>query len=308
MIIPEETSISMVPKTAVIGADSYLGRRLLTEYRRLYPDCVGTSRRPDPGSLARFDLLDPDIAPLRLRETGHEAAAICGAVNDSVLCETDRRLSRRINVECTLQLFHNLSDQRILPIFFSSDNVFDGTKSTAYTEDDPPNPLLEYGRHKAEVETEIRKSGRPHIVCRLSKVFGTRRGDEKFIAKSAETLIQGKEILAASDLIFNPVCVEDVIRAVSLLQRNGFQGLIHVSSPETWSRYALMLTLADSLGCDTRLVKQISLDDVTHLSLPKNLMMSCKKLLETTAMTFTPMLSCLKELRMEYAQQEWLCR
>ena len=54
----------------------------------------------------------------------------------------------------------------------STDYVFDGTKSGAYTEDDPVAPLGAYGASKAAGEERVRAALDEHVIVRTSWVFG----------------------------------------------------------------------------------------------------------------------------------------
>lgn len=59
-------------------------------------------------------------------------------------------------------------------IHYSTDYVFDGTKSGAYTEEDATNPLNVYGQSKLEGEHAIRESGCRHLIFRTTWVIGSR--------------------------------------------------------------------------------------------------------------------------------------
>ena len=59
-----------------------------------------------------------------------------------------------------------------LLIHYSTDYVFDGSKTTAYTEDDSPAPLSAYGRSKLGGEQAIAASGVRHLIFRTSWVYG----------------------------------------------------------------------------------------------------------------------------------------
>ena len=59
-------------------------------------------------------------------------------------------------------------------IHYSTDYVFDGNKTSPYTEDDTPNPLNEYGRTKLAGEQAVKAAGSPYIILRTGWVYGTR--------------------------------------------------------------------------------------------------------------------------------------
>jgi dTDP-4-dehydrorhamnose reductase len=59
-------------------------------------------------------------------------------------------------------------------IHYSTDYVFDGTKTTPYVEDDSPNPLSTYGRTKLAGDQAIRQVDCDHLIFRLCWVYGAR--------------------------------------------------------------------------------------------------------------------------------------
>ena len=59
-----------------------------------------------------------------------------------------------------------------LLIHYSTDYVFNGEKSSPYTEVDVPNPQSVYGRTKLAGEEAIRSVGGKHLILRTSWVYG----------------------------------------------------------------------------------------------------------------------------------------
>lgn len=59
-------------------------------------------------------------------------------------------------------------------IHYSTDYVFDGSKHSAYTEEDLPSPINVYGKSKLSGELVVQKSGVPYFIFRTSWVYATR--------------------------------------------------------------------------------------------------------------------------------------
>jgi dTDP-4-dehydrorhamnose reductase len=57
-------------------------------------------------------------------------------------------------------------------VHYSTDYVFDGTKSGAWVEEDEPSPLNVYGRTKLEGERAVQQVGGRYLIFRTSWVYG----------------------------------------------------------------------------------------------------------------------------------------
>jgi dTDP-4-dehydrorhamnose reductase len=280
-----------LPRTAVIGADGFLGRAFLAAYRRAHPDAVGTVRgAPPPGAgLARLDLADPRSLPPALAATGHREALLLAGVGSIVRCERDPAGTRAVNVEGTLRCAAALHAAGVRPVFFSSDYVFDGARG-GYREQDAPAPATEYGRQKAETEARLLDlcAGDCRIL-RLSKVFAIERGGGTLLDALAARLVAGDGVDAADDSIFCPTLREDLIAAVALVQARDLRGVVHVCGPEARSWHELASALAQALAVDPALVRRCSIDAIQRdPRRPKNISMRTERLAGATGSAFTP--------------------
>jgi dTDP-4-dehydrorhamnose reductase len=296
----------MIPRTIVIGAAGFVGRHLLAAYRDVDPAALGTARRREQArdGLAYLDLEAPDVRPLDLERRGCQAAVITAAVTQIAACEDEPARSHAVNVTGTLELIRQLEQCGVLPIFLSSDYVFDGQRSEGYDDAASPCPNTEYGRQKAAVEAALRDNGRPYLVLRLSKTYGVSKGDGTLLDAMAARLTTGQPVAAAHDQVFCPTWVGDVVRTVMEVQRRGLRGEINVSATQPWSRYEVARAVASAVKAPPELVHRVSLEDLPGMAgRPQCIRLIPARLARETECRFTPMQACLRWLAEEYGHE-----
>jgi dTDP-4-dehydrorhamnose reductase len=245
----------------VIGATGFLGRHLMPA---LPPDSIGLSSQD-------FDLAKGGTLP------DCDTLIIAGAVTDTRLCEEDPS-THAINVDGPLRIARELRNSPCKIVYFSSDYVFDG-KAGPYSDQSPTSPSIAYGRHKAEVESRLPKAKPNSLILRLSRLYGSTPGEFAFINAIAKS-IPGR---AATDQVFCPTHVDDVVRGLLALLRQDATGLLNLCAPEAWSRYDIACALAD----DPADVTPISLAELPGLAhWPRDTRMTCSPLAESAVGEF----------------------
>lgn len=86
--------------------------------------------------------------------------------------ESEPELAYAVNAVAPGVLGEEAARRGAWVIHYSTDYVFDGTKPSAYTEDDLTNPLSVYGRTKRDGEIALQESGVRHLIFRTSWVIG----------------------------------------------------------------------------------------------------------------------------------------
>ncbi len=288
-------------KTAIIGASSYIGKNLIDFYRLRYPDCVGTYFK-NKKNLKNifFDLKNSNINNLKLYERGHKSVIISAAIPNIDFCEKNPNLSYKINVEGTLKAINELVKTPIKIIFLSSDYVFDGKKGS-YSESDITNPSTNYGKQKKKVEDEIINLSDKVIILRLSKVYGLKKGDGTLLDEAANLLSKKKYISAALDQFFCPIFIDDLVKIIDVVQNNEIFGKLNVCSDEVWSRYNLILKLAEEMKINKDYIKKINLHDFSNFNnRPLNTSMINKKLHKFINFKFFSMAEAVKKIAFNY--------
>ncbi len=86
--------------------------------------------------------------------------------------ESEPELAHAINAVAPGVLGEEAAKLGAWVVHYSTDYVFDGTKPSAYTEDDLTNPLSVYGKTKWDGEVALQESGARHLTFRTSWVVG----------------------------------------------------------------------------------------------------------------------------------------
>jgi len=229
----------------VLGASGFVGRHL---YERLGPQRAVASFHSTPfAGGVRFD-----AGVMRLRDTllrgahGLKAAFLLYGRTKIDDCARDPGGTARVNVEGMMRAIDDLIEAGVKPIYASTDAVFDGSRGS-WTEGDPPNPTLTYGRQKAAVEAYLRGKPAPWIVARLSKVVGSDGATHSLLGEWIRQIEAGETIRCATDLVFTPAHVDDVAAALIRLAVEDFSGVFNVCGPQSMSRMALLQLLVEEV-------------------------------------------------------------
>jgi len=106
--------------------------------------------------------------------------------------ESDVDLAYAVNATAPRVLGEEAAKLGALVVHFSTDYVFDGEKSTFYTETDPTNPKSVYGASKLAGELALQSCGAKHLILRTSWVVGAHGGN---FAKTMLRLASEREAL-----------------------------------------------------------------------------------------------------------------
>ena len=253
-------------KTAVIGASGYIGSHLWKSYRDHFPDCVGTAFSKSSEVLHHFDIRNPDLKSLRLLETGHECVIIASAKPSVEYCEQYKNLAYEVNVKGVLDLVKQIDEAGLPVIFLSTDYVFQGT-SAPYRDTDLPQPTTEYGRQKFAVETNLPSLISNYLILRLSKIYGTQRGDGTLLNEISHKFLSNSEMRMATDQMFCPTHISDIVEVIHSLQSLSSKGTFNLCSPQGTSRYNIAMLMANEMNADKNLVHPIFLHDIPSMHL-----------------------------------------
>lgn len=181
--------------------------------------------------------------------------AIINAAGYVNIDEAENHPEQCFNVNTTgpAVLAKKCSEKGIRLLNFSSDQVFDGKKTSPYLETDHTAPLNVYGRSKAEMEQLVSAADPSSLIIRTSAFFSP-SDNYNFIAVLINALREGRPFHAMSDIQVSPTYVPDLVNISLDLMIDGAKGIWHLANRGgmTWSDLAL--EAAQRSGLDKDLV------------------------------------------------------
>ena len=159
-----------------------------------------------------------------------------------------------VNVAATSLIARLCESHRARLVFVSTEYVFDGRRGY-YKEDDPPNPVTQYGRTKWEGEQEAAKLAANWSILRTSIVYGwPHPGKRNFAPWLIEHLRSGHPYHGPTDVYRTPVYVEHLVDGITALVEGDYQGVHHIAGSDWVSMYDFAVAIADTFRLDRGLV------------------------------------------------------
>ena len=175
----------------------------------------------------QMNLAEPDAVRAVLRELKPQLIVNPAAYTAVDQAEKEEELAQRINGIAPGVMAEEARALGAAMIHYSTDYVFDGTKTGAYVETDPTNPQNVYGRSKLAGEQAIAAAGIPHLILRTSWVYGTR--GKNFLLTVKRLAAERDELRIVADQIGAPTwsrtIADTTAHIVARLQPRVTQGL-----------------------------------------------------------------------------------
>jgi dTDP-4-dehydrorhamnose reductase len=292
-------------KALVIGASGFIGSRLISHLgaERVIATYY-TSPLPDGVPF--------DSATMRLKDRfflgrhGISHGILLQGMTGIDRCALSPDLSSRINVDGAINAINDMFDAGVVPIYVSSDSVFDGSRGPC-TEDDPVCPILTFGKQTAEVETYLRGLSEPWVIARLTKVVAGFPSPRNILSEWVEAVSRREVIRCAYDQILSPVDIDDVVAALACFLSQPLYGLYNIAGPLPLPRTELLQTLLSHLEPRLRAAARIETCSLSGLAVveprPKNCSLSNRKFAATSGLSAAAPDSICARLARHYRQE-----
>ncbi|HTV81916.1 MAG TPA: dTDP-4-dehydrorhamnose reductase [Acidobacteriaceae bacterium] len=154
----------MSPRILLVGSGGQVGRELQRSFAGL-GELVACDRQA-------LDLTSENSVRAVVERTEPDVILNAAAYTAVDKAESEADLAHAINARAPQILAEEAARRGALLIHYSTDYVFDGSKTSPWTETDEPHPLNIYGASKLAGEEAIRRVGGRYLIFRTSWVYG----------------------------------------------------------------------------------------------------------------------------------------
>jgi dTDP-4-dehydrorhamnose reductase len=238
-------------KIFLTGASGLVGAAFARAAQRRGHHVAGITGRftgdlPGVADRRSFDLADEAAVTAAVLDVFPEAIVNCAAISEPAAVDADPARSQALNVTLPAnlaRLAHHLS-ARCLHI--SSEQVFDGARTTPYGVGDPTAPINLYGRQKLESEQAVHAAAPTFAATvRAPLLMGNSPGGRRSTHERLFTdWAAGKPAQLYADEFRQPCTGENLAEVLlELCERRELCGVFHWAGAELLSRHALGLAV-----------------------------------------------------------------
>jgi dTDP-4-dehydrorhamnose reductase len=196
----------------VTGCDGQLGWELVR--------CLQGFATVVPANRSRLDLSRPDAIGRTLDDLMPDIVVNAAAYTAVDKAEAEPALAQAVNAKAPGAIARWCAGRGVVFVHYSTDYVFDGTGSDAWTEEDAPAPRSTYGRSKRDGELAVASAGCAHLLFRTSWVYAAR--GRNFLRTMLRLATEREELRVVDDQVGAPTWARTVAQATALvLARSG---------------------------------------------------------------------------------------
>ena len=199
----------------------------------------------------QFDLTDAQQLRQQVQRVRPDLIINAAAYTAVDQAETEPQVAFAINAVAPGILAEEAAALGIPLIHYSTDYVFDGSKSSPYTEDDEPNPLGVYGQSKLAGEQAISAVQGQHLILRTSWVYSAH--GRNFLLTMQRLLQEKPELRVVADQIGAPTWAGTIARStLALIERwqagqTGAWGTYHLTAQGETSWFGFAQAIGEAL-------------------------------------------------------------
>jgi len=255
-------------RVLIIGGSGMLGYEVYAKFQNIF-NVVSTSFNNKNRTFKFLDITNRNQVKNICDNFNPNVVVNCAAFTDVDLCENRKKLARMINVDGIENIIKSVKTSTKI-IHISTDYVFNGLNGF-YSENDLTYPINYYGKTKLESENILIGSGRPYVIFRPSVLYSSNLSQNNFFKWVYSSLKNNININVVDDQISSPTFISELVEAIFTSVIVDYQGLLHIGSNDSISRYDFAILVAKVFNFDDKLITKIKTSDLNqNASRPMN--------------------------------------
>ena len=237
----------MNKKISVIGASGLIGNALCESFKKKGYIVEGYGRNLLGENIIYCDITQKKTLKGIFSHSNPNVVILTAALSNVDYCEEHPEESEKINVHGLKNLLDcmKVGDTKI--VYLSSDYIFDGLNGP-YSEDDYPNPISVYGRHKLQAEELIKKITDDYLIIRTTWVYGPETRGKNFVLGLIERINREEKVKIPFDQIGSPTYSKNLADVIEELVRKNKRGIYNIVGPKLVDRYSFAKEISDHFG------------------------------------------------------------
>lgn len=247
----------------------------------------------------QLDLTDQYSATKFLNKLMPDVIINCAAMTIVEDCEKYPDKAAKINTKLPQLLAAWVKTNGKKLVHYSTDAVFDGKKGN-YVETDQPNPLNTYAKTKLAGEKLVLAANPISLVIRTN-IIGIRGHKPYPLAEwMLLQLKNNKEFATFTDVIFAPICVDDVVDFTLVALKKNLSGLYHLNARDHVSKHEFAQMLALEFGYRSPKLIPIKSSQILTVTRPEKTYLNSQKFTHATGKLPPTVHQSINELRKYY--------
>lgn len=249
-------------------------------------------------SVAGYDLPDIDVA-----DAAHINALVAdfkpnivinaAAYTDVEKAEDERDVAFRVNEQGAHCVAQAAAAVDAPVVYYSTDFVFGGAKTTPYEPDDALDPRGVYAESKAAGEAATRAANPKHFIIRTAWLYGP--GGNNFVEKILRAAASRPSLNVVDDEIGSPTHTLDLAEATAALCATQSFGTYHAVNTGSCSRFEFAQTILAYAGVKTPIAPCSSADYPSKAPRPNYSVLSTETLTAASHYRMRPWQEALKD-------------
>ena len=293
-------------KIGITGASGMLGAALVSHLSRTHKVFATSRSIGVEGQNIEwncFDLTDVVLLNQWLETSQLDVIVHCAAIVDVDLCEENISAATNLHVITTEVIANYINSIKGMLIYISTDSVFDGEKSTSYSESDLVNPLNIYAKTKLMGEKLV-QSMNNGLVLRTNIIGWTQKGKTSFAEWVLDKLKDNAPFNLFYDVYFSPLTVYDLSFIIEKIIEKPILGLYHCGSSDIISKYDFGKKMAEIFQLSDTNINRVSFDSVDFkASRPKNMALNSGKLSDKLQYDIPSAIDSIVHMKIQYDTQ-----